>query len=795
MKIGQKMILAFAGIALLFGVAGYVSIHASQDALQQSIGESSLFLVAGILDTIDRAVYNRIEEFQAYATSLKLRKFIRNSNKKFEKLRDPGRYIALKDNQWTSAPKETVTAFMLELMSNETAEDLKQRLNFYEEKYGYKVLGEVFITNKYGANIAQTGKTSDYYQADEKWWQIVKEKGLHITDVEYDESSGTHSTNIGIRIDDEDGNFLGVIKAVLNVENVIEILQKAKESSSYKTAQLKLFDRDGEVIFGGAEEHKQFKDIIDEKIYSNIRDDRGYLIKEGENNEGRELFAYVPSKGYRDYRALGWILAIEYNTKEIFAPVAELKNIMLIVPVVIAVALLIGLYISRNISKPMEKLRDAAVRISKGNLDTSIDINSKNEIGELADSFNKMAVHLKEMVDSLNQEIAERKKTEVTLRKNEEFTRRVIESSNDCVKVLDLQGNLLSMSSGGQKLLEIDDVAPYLNASFVDYWKGREKKACLEAIAKARKGDTGTFSGYFETAKGMPKWWDVVITPIKEADGSITQLLAVSRDITERKRAEKSLEKLNKDLKSTIELLTQSNRQLQEFAHLAAHDLKTPLRGIGTLAQWLVDDYKGKFDDVGRRQVELLVERVERMNELINAILHYSTIARDQNNERPVDLNALVEAILVEIEPPSSIKITFGKNLPVVNCEKKLLSKLFRNILTNAVKFMDKPEGHIKIDCADKYDFWEFSISDNGPGIAPQHFEKVLQLFQTLNDAQNGYDDGIGLGLTIARKIVELYGGNIWISSELGQGSTFFFTLPKTLRVTDKEKKLLTVSS
>jgi len=378
---------------------------------------------------------------------------------------------------------------------------------------------------------------------------------------------------------------------------------------------------------------------------------------------------------------------------------------------------------------------------------------------------------------AIGQDITERKKTEDTLRKNEEFTRRVIESSSDCIKVLDLEGRLLSMSGGGQKLLEIDNITPYLNISFIDFWKGKEREGCLKAIAKAKQGGTGVFYGYFKTAKGTPKSWEVIVTPIKDSDGSISRLLAVSRDITERKKSEKSIENLNKDLKSTVAMLTQSNRQLREFAHLAAHDLKTPLRGISTLAQWLVNDYKEKFDDQGRRQVDLLIERVGRINELVDTILEYSTIGRNKRKERPVDLNGLVGAVLVETKPPPDIKITINKKLPVVICDEMHLWQIFHRLLANAVRFIDKPEGRIAIDYTDKGDLWEFSVSDNGMGIAPRHFEKIFQLFQTLNDTDQS--KGGGVGLTFVRKIVELYGGQIRLTSDLGQGSTFFFTLPK----------------
>jgi PAS domain S-box-containing protein len=491
-----------------------------------------------------------------------------------------------------------------------------------------------------------------------------------------------------------------------------------------------------------------------------------------------------------------WAVVVELPVSEAYKTVtATLMVSFLIILLSFALAIIAGIYLSKRITKPITRLRDAVVKIGEGKLDTKIAIRKNDEIGDLATAFNQMIQDLQRTttsIDNLNREIAERQKTEDALRKNEEFTKRIIESSSDCIKVLDLQGNLLSMSDGGQKLLELDDVVPFIGTSFIDFWKGREKEACIEAIKKAEKGDKGVFYGYFETATGKPKWWEVIITPIKDTDGSISRLLAVSRDITERKRAEKSLERLNRDLKTAVSQLTQSNKQLQEFAHLAAHDLKTPLRGIGTLAQWLVDDYKEKFDSSGRRKVSLLVERVERINELINAILHYSTITRDKSRERPVDLNTLIKNVIAEVKPPANIKITINKTLPFVICEGTLFKQVFQHLLANAVKFMDKPDGRIVLDYVDRNTVWEFSVSDNGPGIERKHFERIFQLFQTLD--KDSQIDSRGVGLTIVRKIVELYDGHVWLTSEIGNGSTFFFTIPKVFSVTDREEKILSKS-
>jgi signal transduction histidine kinase len=250
-------------------------------------------------------------------------------------------------------------------------------------------------------------------------------------------------------------------------------------------------------------------------------------------------------------------------------------------------------------------------------------------------------------------------------------------------------------------------------------------------------------------------------------------------EITQRTDAEKNLAKAIDDLKFTNAQLSRSNKQLGEFAHLAAHDLKTPLRGIGTLAQWLYTDYHDKFDDHGRSQIDLLVKKVTQMDNIVNAILQYSTTTRNQFKERKVDLNILLKTVIDKVKPPQNIKITIIRTLPVIICEKELLWQVLLNLISNAVKFSNKPQSNIIIDVEDEKHFWKFSVADNGPGIEPQHFERIFQLFQMLSTRDEVESEGVGLTLT--KKIVELYDGKIWLTSKLGVGSTFFFTLPKKM--------------
>jgi len=142
-----------------------------------------------------------------------------------------------------------------------------------------------------------------------------------------------------------------------------------------------------------------------------------------------------------------------------------------------------------------------------------------------------------------------------------------------------------------------------------------------------------------------------------------------------------------------------------------------------------------------------------------------------------VNINELVPAIIDAIAPPENIEITIEDKLPVVECGQTQITQVFQNLLSNAVKYMDKPEGRIRIDCVEDDGFWKFSVADNGPGIEEEHFERIFRIFQTLSPRDEF--ESTGVGLTVVKKIVELYDGKIWLESKLGEGSTFFFTLPK----------------
>jgi light-regulated signal transduction histidine kinase (bacteriophytochrome) len=249
-----------------------------------------------------------------------------------------------------------------------------------------------------------------------------------------------------------------------------------------------------------------------------------------------------------------------------------------------------------------------------------------------------------------------------------------------------------------------------------------------------------------------------------------TSIENLNREIEHRKKAEQRQVQLLKELEKT-------NQELNDFAYITSHDLKAPLRGIATLADWISTDYADKLDERGRKQINLLTGRVNRMHDLIDGILQYSRIGRVKEEKVVVNLNELVSEVIDMIAPPENITITVENELPTIECERTRIMQVFQNLIGNAVKYMDKPQGWVKVSCVEENAFWKFSVADNGTGIEEKYFEKIFKIFQTLSSRDEF--ESTGIGLSLVKKIVEMHDGKVWVESKPGKGSTFFFTLPK----------------
>lgn len=241
-----------------------------------------------------------------------------------------------------------------------------------------------------------------------------------------------------------------------------------------------------------------------------------------------------------------------------------------------------------------------------------------------------------------------------------------------------------------------------------------------------------------------------------------------------RKRTEKSLEHYNAELR-------RSNRDLEEFAYIASHDLKAPMRGIDNTAKWLEEDLEDVLTDDTRETLRLMRSRIKRMESLLDDLLTYSRAGRTDTAIDTVDVNEMVERLADLLSPPDSIMVRTEGRLPTLRTAHGQLEQILRNLINNAIKHHDKPAGEVVISARQSGDFYEFSVRDDGPGIPAEFREKIFKLFQTLK--RRDEVEGTGMGLAVVKKLVERQGGTIEVRSDgPGKGAEFRFMWPVTIK-------------
>ncbi len=240
-------------------------------------------------------------------------------------------------------------------------------------------------------------------------------------------------------------------------------------------------------------------------------------------------------------------------------------------------------------------------------------------------------------------------------------------------------------------------------------------------------------------------------------------------------KAVQEIEQLRR--KRLLEELEFTNQELKDFAYIVSHDLKAPLRAIHSLASWLEDDYADVLDEMGLEQLQLLQSRAVRMHNFIEGILEYSRIGRVKEQWVKVNLSESIKNIIDMLNPAEYIQIEIPEVLPTVYGEKVRIEQVFLNLISNSIKYNDKESPIISIRWQEKNNRYYFEIEDNGQGIKEKHFNKIFQIFQTLQSRDA--IESTGIGLTIVKKVVELHNGKISVKSEYGVGTTMAFSFPK----------------
>ncbi len=233
--------------------------------------------------------------------------------------------------------------------------------------------------------------------------------------------------------------------------------------------------------------------------------------------------------------------------------------------------------------------------------------------------------------------------------------------------------------------------------------------------------------------------------------------------------------KISKQKDRLLSRLESYNKELNDYTHMISHDLISPLQSIETLTQWLNEGHKECLNDEGKTYLQMISEHVEKIDVLVGSIRRYTRISRSYRKRYFLDLNVIIETIFNEQINDKKVKLIIPEKLPVVRGETFNLKELFHSLIVNALKFNHKEEKSLELGYEDKNTHWQFYIKDNGKGIEEMYFEKVFVAFSKL---ENDYKSA-GMGMAIAKKVVEMYGGEIWLESEVNVGTTVYFTIKK----------------
>ena len=245
----------------------------------------------------------------------------------------------------------------------------------------------------------------------------------------------------------------------------------------------------------------------------------------------------------------------------------------------------------------------------------------------------------------------------------------------------------------------------------------------------------------------------------------------------------KGVEEAQVKLARAQKQLKTAQKEMDEYTHVISHDLKEPLRGIEAFSKFLVDDYRDKLDEEGRHRVDVIRNSAVRMQQLINDLLRFSRLGQQRSPFVPVGLNAMLMHVRLNLQyaiDAKKVDLQVDK-LPTVMCDATAMTEVFHNLISNAIKYNENPRPLVEIGCEERLDpatgagEYIVHVRDNGMGIKPEYFEKIFQIFQRLQRD----DEGTGIGLTIVKRVIEWHGGRVWVESEFGKGTTFYFTLPK----------------
>lgn len=683
-----------------------------------------------------------------------------------------------------------------------------------------------------GLILVSTDETQEGKYRENEPYFVEGKTHTYVQNVYYSLTRGEPTMTIGTPITDQDGELIAVLAGHLDLAEMSEIMLQVSELSpteeSYLINTFNFFVTESRFEPGSALRKTAYTEGVEACL---------------EGNDG--VGFYEDYRGVPVIGAYHWMperelcILTEVDQAEAFGPVVALRNTIIGIGAAVAlIVTLLGLFFARTITGPMSQLVKGTEEIGRGNLDYRIAVASRDEIGQLAGAFNAMAAERKRAEEALAQQAEE------LARSNAELERRVndlkalntmatiVNQSLDVDEILnramDEALRLVGVEAAGMLLLdeEAGELALVAHRGISDEFvraasrlklgeglAGRAVQAGEPVVISRLAEYPGVLKAFVEkeriqSAASVPlrgRAGMVGAMSLGTADphyfdaAGLELLVALGRQIAI--GVEKA--RLWEQVQTQLEELERSNAELEQFAYVASHDLQEPLRMVASYTQLLARRYKGQLDADADEFIAYAVDGAERMQKMVNDLLAYSRVGTRGKEFAPVDCEAVLERVLVDLQmmvEDTQATVTHDP-LPTVMADDVQLEQLFRNLISNAIKFRSQkpPRVHISAQLRrdgkestskseirnaglspskDPKPEWLFSVRDNGIGIEPQYADRIFVIFQRLHNREKY--SGTGIGLAIAKRIVERHGGRIWVESQPGEGTTFYFTIPVT---------------
>jgi len=660
-------------VAFMSGVLAYTLMY---DLRYSMITQHHKDIIVLAAKHISNSLSDRIDDIKAFSSSFFWKDFIIERNKEYAGMSDEEILTGFeqKDKEWIEADPAGP------LVEKYTGNTLGRRLKQIAEERDD--IAEIFVTDKFGGLAASSGKTSDFYQADEKWWQESFTGNVFMGDIGFDKSTGVVAIIIAVPIMDKNGETAGVCKAVIDVTEIWACLEGITFD---KTGNISVIAMNGDIIFRKGIEPLSRKwghaGRIEDLLSSDNMSHRLYKPDMG----GRSVLVTVKKIEPMNFsqKDIEWIVFSEQEFQEVFDPVRKIfGSLSILVLVLTTIVFFIGLIFVKILVKPMGILHEGMEHIARGELDYRIDYDADDEVGEFTKDFNKMTENLSSTTASLaalNREIEERKKAEKVLKESEEE---------------------LNIQAWG----------------------------------------------------------------LKKTNEAISLLY-------------KELEKKNVKLRELDSMKS-------DFISNVSHELRTPLAITKEGISLVLDGVTGEINPKQDKMLSTAKQNIDRLARIINNLLDISKIEAGgmELAREMVDMVNLVKQIafsfqVLALEKQLEIRVDIPENAIDVFVDKDKIIQVFTNLVGNAMKFTRK--GYIKISVRDRKDEVECSVEDTGAGMKKEDLAQVFDKFHQVGRTAGSGEKGTGLGLTIAKQIVELHGGRIHAASRFGEGSEFTFTLPK----------------